>query len=160
MTPHDNNPAPQQPEVDFDNFGASYRYHLRKEVADHGPAELAYRAAISAACAGLVYVSLQENSPSGMFMAGMVFLFIAHQVWEVLIEGAARRTVQARPWYGIGRTVHHRMLGACEVLDVDDREEVAHIWVLIQPLETEGAALWEMACKVAETAAELTTEEE
>lgn len=154
MTPH--NPKPT---VDFDSFGESYRYHLRRELADLGAGELAYRAAIVAACTGLAYVAYQEASFGGAFMAGMVFLFIAHQVWEVLIEGAARRTVQARPWYGVGRTVHHRLLGACEVLDFDDREEVAHIWVLIQPLETQGAALWEMACKVTQTA-ELTAGEE
>lgn len=155
MTPHN----PEQPDVDFDNFAQSYRHHLRLELDQISVIDLVGTAAVAGLTGWLAYTAYQHDSFFGAMTAGAVVLFLVHGVWAVL-AAAAEATVLARPWYGIGRTVHHQVLGACEVLDFDDRPETAHIWALIQPLEVEGAAMWAMACDVAESAEQIHAEGE
>lgn len=152
MTPHN-------PTVDYDNFAQSYRHHLRREISQISVWDVVGNLGVAGLCGWLAHTAHQHNSFFGAMAVGVVTLVLVHALWSVLLT-AAEATVSARPWYGIGRTVHHRVLGACQVLDFDNRDEVAHIWVLIQPLETEGAAMWEQACELAESSTEIHAEGE
>jgi len=61
-----------------------------------------------------------------------------------------------RTWYGPGRTVHHRGLGRCQVLDVDLWADRPSSWLFISPLDDDIApGWWVPLAQVTETAEEM-----
>ncbi len=121
-----------------------YSRALVDVLRDLGPDQIATRLALGAAAVGTtLWIQRVEEPFWGAVALGVALAGVVGSAVEILAEAAARMRAP-HLWYAPGRVVHHLNLGKCQVLDHDDRPEVApETWLLVQPLERgEAPALW------------------
>lgn len=138
MTPHNEN-NPQNDPVDFTRFWPSYRYHLLQECSRIRGVDLGLGVVLVVVGGMLAEAAYTNQSFLGAVAVGAAMLHLAHGITRVLMF-ALEDTVAARPWYGVGRTLRHRDLGECTVLDTDHHGD--QVWALIRSKTDETAIAW------------------
>jgi hypothetical protein len=116
-------------------------------VRDMSPTDVLSRVGVAAAAAGAFgWLTVDTSSLYPAVALGIALSGLLGSAIEIA-SFALNSLVEERPWYGVGRTVHHCDLGACEVVDFDDRDGLIEVWLLIRATEADPSApmLWARA---------------
>lgn len=149
----DNTPPATEP-VSWKRLGSAFGHHLAERVRAFNAVDKVVLTLLVGMALWSSWISFTTGSSWAALVMGSVIVTL---YWALLatMSAAIRSLVDAHPWFGVGRTVYHQMIGPCKALEFsgwpDDEGRLDNVWVHVHPLSVDVPPRWVPLSELAET---------